>query len=143
MSSQRYLAGKVTVENLPLLPIPTAPEAPVRKRLDLPQGELAQIRDGDEPIRYLAAIELRADSVRGHHYHERKREFLYVVDGAVELTLEDTETRERTSLVLNRGDLAFISPGIAHALRTMSPGWAIEFAPAPLDTTDSHRYRLD
>ncbi|MBX3746798.1 MAG: cupin domain-containing protein [Verrucomicrobiae bacterium] len=143
MTTRQFLSGRLTVESLPVLPIPLPADAPVRKRLRLPQGELAQLRDGDEAVHYLAVLELQAGGVRGHHVHQRKRESLYLISGAVTLLAEDPADRQRIALDLHPGDLARIEPGVAHALQTVTPGWAIEFAPHPLDPSDSHPYRLD
>jgi hypothetical protein len=59
MPDSSFLNGKVLKRSLPELHLPLGPDAPVLKRLMLPQGELAQFYDAEEGIRYLAFIELR------------------------------------------------------------------------------------
>ena len=43
-------------------------------------------------------------------------------------------------LPLEAGDLVFIAPGIAHGLRVVQSGAAVEFAPEPFDPSDTHRH---
>ena len=143
MADITFLGGKVLKRTLPVIPSPSGPEAPVLKRLLLPQGELAQFYDADEPMRYLAFIELRAGSVRGNHYHNIKEEWIYLIEGEVLLTLEDLRTKERESFRIGAGDLIFISTGVAHALRIAESGQAIEFSKSRFDPTDIHRFALD
>src|SRR3954454_18231893 len=95
MGDTIYLGGKVLKRTLPVVPAPSGPDAPILKRLLLAQGELAQFYDADEPIRYLAFIELRSGSVRGNHYHNTKEEWIYLIQGEVMLTLEDLQTQAR------------------------------------------------
>src|SRR5262245_33775434 len=59
MNEPAFLSGKVLKQTLPVFNGPTGPEAPPLKRLALPQGELTSIHNADEPIHYIAFIELR------------------------------------------------------------------------------------
>jgi len=136
------LGGRVVRRRLPVIVGRPGPDAPAVKRLRLPQGELAQIWNGEEPIHYLAWIELGLGGIRGNHVHRRKRERIYLVAGKVRLRLEDPETRERAELILEAGDLVRITPGIAHSLESLEPGHGIEFAPDPLEAADSFPYQL-
>jgi quercetin dioxygenase-like cupin family protein len=142
MAQSSLLNGKVIQQSLPLVRLPAAPDTPVLKRLQLPQGELAQIYDAEEGIRYMAVIELRPDSVRGNHYHKVKTELVYVTQGEVLLVVEDIESLARAECRLRTGDLAVIQTGVAHALRSEKPGQAIEFSQARFDPADIHRYPL-
>jgi mannose-6-phosphate isomerase-like protein (cupin superfamily) len=142
MNETRHLGGKVVKWTLPVFDSPTGPEAPLLKRLRLPQGELAQFYDAEQPIHYLALIELRAGDVRGNHYHQRKEEWAYVIEGAAELLVEDVATKQRETLPLAAGQLARIATGVAHAYRTVQPGKALEFSPARFDPADTIRHPL-
>lgn len=142
MSDSVHLSGQVHRQSLPLLDPPTTPEAPILKRLRLPQGDLSQIHDSEEGIRYIALIELREGGVRGNHYHDEKKELIYVIAGAVELVVEDVATRERDQLLLETGDLVTLPVRIAHALRTVRPGLAVEFSPVRVSRGDVQRYPL-
>lgn len=136
MAESEYLAGKVVKWTLPVITGRPGPDAPALKRLVLPQGELAQFHDADEGIRYMAAIELRADSVRGNHYHNVKEEWIYVLQGELVVLVADVQTNARASMSLRAGDLLRIQTGIAHRLRTVAPGQAIEFSPARFNAAD-------
>lgn len=142
VQSTSHLAGKVRKTTLPALTPPTGPDAPSLKRLLLTQGELAQFHDADEPIRYMAYIELREGTVRGNHYHEVKAEFVYLIAGALQLVVEDLATNVRETIPMQAGDLAFISTRVAHALQITKPGHAIEFSSARFDAADTHRHTL-
>ncbi len=137
-----YLSGKVLVRTLPLINGRPGPDAPVLKRLQLPQGQLAHLYDGEEGIRYLAWLELLPEAVRGNHYHKKKNEFVYILEGELFVTTEDLETRERASFTLKPGDLAFISSGTAHAMQTVKAGSAIEFSSARFDAADNYKSLL-
>jgi mannose-6-phosphate isomerase-like protein (cupin superfamily) len=137
-----FLSGKVLKQSLPPLSGPPGPAAPALKRLLLPQGELAQLYDSEEGIRYIAAIELRAGGIRGNHYHKVKEELLYMIEGELLLVVEDPESHARASIPLRRGDLAFIRTGIAHALQPAGPGRAIEFSAARFDPSDIYKFPL-
>ncbi|HWX21245.1 MAG TPA: cupin domain-containing protein [Candidatus Binatia bacterium] len=140
--STTFLAGKVRQWSLPVVQAPSGADAPRLKRLLLPQGELAQFYDGEEGIRYIAMIQLRPGNPRGNHYHKVKQEFLYLMEGEVLLLVEDLETRQRASVPLHGGDLAFIPTRIAHALQVLQPGFAVEFSAARFDPADIYRMML-
>ena len=140
MTESTYLAGKVRKLSLPVVDGPVGPFG--CKRLRLPQGELARIYDADEGMRFIACIELRAGAVRGNHYHHHKAEWVYVLQGEVELLLLDPQTKARDTVPLRAGDLAFIPTGIAHAMRTVEPGHAVEFSSSRFDPEDSVRLVL-
>ena len=143
MSAVSFLSGKVFKLSLPFISLPPPAAAPALKRLALGQGELAQFHHDDEGARYIAYLELRAGCVRANHYHKIKKEWTYVISGKLLLTLEDIATRERVSFSLEAGELAFIGTGVAHAMRTVEPGGAVEFSQARFDPVDSYPYKLD
>jgi hypothetical protein len=65
-----------------------------------------------------------------------------VIRGAVLLSVADIDTKARASLALQAGDLAVIRTGIAHALRTVQAGQAIEFSSSRFDPADIHPFPL-
>ena len=142
MPESTFLNGKVLRRSLPALQLPLGPDAPALKRLFLPQGELAQFYNADEGIRYMAFIELLPGQVRGNHYHKVKEELVYVIRGEVMLVVADIDSKAQASVPLRAGDLAMIRTGIAHALRPVEPGQAIEFSSARFDPADIHRFPL-
>jgi len=137
-----FLNGKVIKRTLSVIHGRPGSGAPILKRLFLGQGELAQVYDGDDGIRYLAYVELRSDAIRGNHYHEMKDEVIYVIDGKILMVVEDPVSKERDSFPLVSGELAVIPVRIAHAFRTVTPGHAMEWSKARFDPADAFSYPL-
>ncbi len=137
-----FLGDKVRKWSLPVFAGRPPNEAPALKRMQLAQGELAQFYDGEQGMRYLAYVELLKNGVRGNHYHLRKQEWIYVLQGGVLLTLEDVHSPGRVSVKALAGDVVYIHTGIAHALETLEPGHAVEFSPGRVDPADLHPYKL-
>ena len=108
----------------------------------LAQGELANFYDGDEGIRYIALIEMRLGQVRGNHVHRVKDEQVYVLSGQLLLVAQDGEAGERINIDLHPGDLVSIATGVAHAIKPMQTGYAIEFSRARFDPADSQKVML-
>lgn len=142
MSESTFLNDQVIKQSLVTIHGRPASDAPRVKRLLLAQGELAQVYDDDQGIRYLASIELRQGAVRGNHYHEAKKEVIYVIQGEILLVVEDIRTKERASLSLKAGDLAVIPVRIAHGFRTIAAGQGIEWSTTRFDPADIVPYRL-
>ena len=142
MSHLIYLAGKVSKLSLPSLQPPLGAAAPLLKRLLLPQGELAQFYDAEEPIRYMALAEIRPGWARGNHYHKFKKEMLYVIQGEISLVVQEITQGTRESVSLQVGDVAVIETGVAHAVRASAPGQVLEFSPVRFDPADTYRFPL-
>src|SRR5262245_25543636 len=98
-----------------MVAVPAGVDATNLNRLQLPQGDLALLHNSNEPIHFLAWIELKSGTIRGNHVHRVKKEFLYLMDGTVLLHLKETSSDEHQILQLTAGDLVTIEPGIAHA----------------------------
>lgn len=142
MADITFLNGKVLKQSLAVFDGRPPADAPRLKRLLLPQGELAQVHDGEPAIRYLACLELRPDTIRGNHYHKLKNEFLYLSSGRAVLTVEDCGTAQRESIPLGAGDLVFIPVGIAHAFRIVEAGQGIEFSTTEFAAGDVYFFSL-
>ena len=142
MNESSFLHGKVLKRSLPIFQSTPPADALGPKRLTLPQGELANIYDGQEGIRYIACIELREGTVRGNHWHQVKEEQIYVVSGKLLLVAQEGESGQQISVELQPGDLAFIAPGVAHALKTLVAGQAIEFSKNRFNPADVQRVKL-
>src|SRR5690349_15248191 len=142
MSETTLLNGRVLKRALPVVEPENAAGSPTLKRLLLPQGELAQFFDGEEPLRYLAYIELRGGSARGNHFHKGKAEWIYLLSREAMLLLEDVETKEQGILPLKVGELAFVQTGIAHAIQVLKSGQAIGFSCARFDAEDIYKYPI-
>ena len=142
MADTTLLSGKVIKQSLAVIQGRPPADAPKLKRLLLPQGELAQVHDGEPAIRYLACIELRPGTIRGNHYHKVKNEFLYLTAGRAVLTVEDCGSGLRESVPLCAGDLVFIPVGIAHAFQTLEAGQGIEFSTSEFAAADVYFFSL-
>jgi len=142
MPDSNFLGGKVWKKTLPILTPPFDPSSPTLKRLLLPQGELAQFHDSDEPIRYLAFLELLWGTVRGNHYHQAKDEFLYLIHGNLLVLIEDLDAGVKESVPMFAGELLFLPPRIAHAFQVLEAGQAIEFSSHRFDARDTCRHTL-
>ena len=59
-------------------------------------------------MRYISYIELRADGLRGNHFHRRKQEWVYVIQGALELIEDRSGTERARDAAISR--LAAASP---------------------------------
>src|SRR5436190_13270456 len=103
MTSVALLENKVRKRSLPGVQGSPPGAAPLLKRLLLPQGELAQFYDADDGIRYIAFAELVPDRIRGNHYHVRKEEFVYIIQGKTLLVIEDVQSNRRESTSLETG----------------------------------------
>jgi len=142
MQRRTLLEGLVTVWTLPQVqPGPIKGES-LLKRVMLPQGELAQVHNSDEGMRYIAAIELKAGTVRGNHYHKIRREYVYVISGRSTLAVRKLESEIRESAELAAGNLVFIPREIVHALQVKEDGLAVEFSPDRSDPEDTYREAL-
>jgi hypothetical protein len=137
------LHGKVLLEVLPTFPAGGTPGLPILKRLCLPQGNLDQIYDGQEGIRYLATCEFKPGFPRGNHYHRAKNEYLYLLSGEADLLVEDIITKEWAKARMTPGTLAYISTEIAHAIHPFEAGIGIEFSTTRFDPSDTQRYLLE
>ena len=100
MRIEERLSGRVRKWSLP--EVKPGPEADgfSLKRLILSQGELAQVYDADEGIRYIACIELTEGSVRGNHYHKVKSEWIYLLSGQTDLLVKDIGSSKTARLTL-------------------------------------------
>src|ERR1051325_2232489 len=137
MVEKGLVGGRVRVWSLPR--VEPGPSDLVLKRVMLPQGELAQFYDGEEGVRYIAAIELKAGTVRGNHYHKIKREYVYVLSGKVRFVVQEPVAGAKEEIELAGGSLVFIEPGIVHALDVKESGLAVEFSPNRFDAGDTYR----
>ena len=119
--------GKVKIETLSSIVSPVGQVMEGPKRLFLEKGELAEIYDGEEPIRHIAYIEFINGKARGGHYHTRP-EFFYIIKGEIALKVVDVATGETAKIKVKAGDLISLQPKIAHVLKSIGPGQAIEFS---------------
>ncbi|MEN9327877.1 MAG: hypothetical protein RI947_685 [Candidatus Parcubacteria bacterium] len=85
--------------------------------------------------------------VRGNHYHKKWHEWFGVVDGKVEVVLEDVRTKERKKLILDAKKDKYVrletGPYIAHAIRSLTKyASLLSYADGEWDGQDTHQYTL-
>jgi dTDP-4-dehydrorhamnose 3,5-epimerase-like enzyme len=84
----------------------------------------------DEDLRAVFHITSEPGVVRANHYHETQTQWLYLVDGGLELSLQDRRGNEAGTTETHRlepEDLVRIPPQVAHALRIHAPTEFLEF----------------
>jgi len=141
MEAQSFFGGRATVKSLLVTDTP-ANRAEVLARLQSPRGEMAVLTDGTTPLHHLSYLELRPAMLRGNHFHKLRHEFFYLIHGELTLVLSDIATGERASAKMRAGDLAYITPGIAHVLNPTTAGHSVEYAAEPFDLTDVYPHQL-
>lgn len=62
--------------------------------------------------------------VRGNHYHKKIREWFGIVHGKVRVTMQNVETGEKKSMILDSSNDKYIrleiGPNIAHAFKSLT-----------------------
>ena len=107
------------------------------KRLMLPQGEFAILSPSCPTIRFLGYLTFPKNSKRGNHYHLEKVEFLYLIDGILQLKVLDTLSKKCETCEVEAGTLVRINPRIAHGYSAMKASYAIEYSATAYDPTDT------
>ena len=104
-------------------------------------AEMDQLRFLDAEIawRFIAWLEFLADTDawRGNHYHERKREYFYVVRGTLLGRFEDVDTGEFEEQELPEGTVITIEPRLAHAFQGIGYAHCMECSPLEFDASDA------
>lgn len=85
--------------------------------------------------------------VRGNHYHKKWREWFGIVEGKVEILLEDIRTKEKKTFILNSKGSKYrrleIGPYVAHAIRSIAPySSIINYADDIWSKKDTYYYKL-
>ena len=92
----------------------------LKKRVDsrgwLVENELDIIR---RSMRHFLISLSKPGSIRGQHYHTKKREWFLVLAGQATLVFEDIRSKERRSIRLNQNKptVVEIPPMVAHAIK--------------------------
>jgi dTDP-4-dehydrorhamnose 3,5-epimerase-like enzyme len=117
------------------------------RRMFSPKGEMAQILNRSaESFRQLVYWDLdstRTGQERGHHFHAKKVDRIYIISGEVEFVVEDLATGQRKVLRARAGSRVTIAPRLAHAFRSTTYTQALEYSPDPYDPADTQPYRLE
>jgi dTDP-4-dehydrorhamnose 3,5-epimerase-like enzyme len=106
------------------------------KRWEEEKGEFVQIAY-EELIRHLAWFTIRKDFWRGMHYHEKKEEIFYVINGTIRAIFIDLDTREQEEHLLEKGDKIRIQPRCWHIFYGLEEASVVEYSPQFYDKTDA------
>jgi len=84
------------------------------------RGEVAVILDNTN-VNFLEFAEFATARIkRGHHYHNKYTEHLYVLNGEIKVIAKSLNTGEEISFLIKKGDLLIIKPNIAHGFISLS-----------------------
>ncbi|MGD0230791.1 MAG: cupin domain-containing protein [Syntrophorhabdales bacterium] len=125
---------------LEMLPETSEGEGP--KRWEEEKGAFAQICYGEE-ARHIAFFTIRKGFWRGMHYHEKKEEVFYVVEGRIRAVFVDLDTRERVEHMLTKGGRLRVKPGCWHIFYGIDEASVVEYSPQVYDRTDAYRIEMD
>ena len=130
-----FVMEKVLIEK-----VPETKEGLKAKWWEEERGEFAQIAYNEE-MRHLAILEIKKGFTRGSHYHERKEEILYVVQGKMEARFIDMDTHRRKESILVKGDKIWIKPRCGHLFQALEDTLVVEYSPHVYEMEDN--YRID
>lgn len=85
--------------------------------------------------------------VRGNHYHKKWTEWFGIVEGKVEVVLEDVKTKERSTFIFDSKADKYvrlnIGPNIAHSFKSLSKYAALlNYADSEWSSNDTIHYDL-
>jgi len=108
-----------------------------QKRLIQERGELALIEDG-KSFQHLGYFSLKKGKgyYRGGHYHRNKVEHFYVVRGKIRVLLVDLDSKMKSIVTLQEGQLAIIYPNCAHRFEAEEEAQVIEYYDSLYDPED-------
>ncbi|MGA2109417.1 MAG: WxcM-like domain-containing protein [Syntrophorhabdales bacterium] len=112
------------------------------KRWEEDRGEFAQICY-DEEARHIAFFTVKRDFWRGGHYHEKKEETFYVIDGRIRARFVDLDTNEREEHLLLKGTRLRLKPRCWHIFYGIDDASVVEYSPQVYDKSDAYRIDMD
>ena len=124
---------KVVIEKLP-----ETKEIDGAKRWEDAKGEFVQI-SYREDIGHVAYFELKKGQFRGKHYHEKKEEVFYVLDGTIRAIFLDLDTSEMEEHILNKGERIRVPTRVAHVFYGLKDSRVVEYSPQYYDKEDAPR----
>ncbi|HOJ72229.1 MAG TPA: cupin domain-containing protein [Syntrophorhabdaceae bacterium] len=127
---------KVYIEKLPY-----TKEVEGAKRWDEEKGEFVQVSYKQE-IWHLAYFELKKGFFRGNHYHEKKEEFFYIIEGRIKAVFLDMDTHERKEHVLEKGERIHVKTRCGHIFIGVEDSRVIEYSPQVYDKEDNFKVDL-
>ncbi len=128
---------KVRIETLP-----QTKDVDGVKRWEEEKGEFAQICY-DEEARHIAFFTVKRGFWRGGHYHEKKDEIFYVIDGRIRARFVDLDTNEREEHLLLKGTRLRLKPRCWHIFYGIDDASVVEYSPQVYDKSDAYRIDMD
>ena len=127
---------KVIIEKLP-----NTKEIQGTKRWEEERGEFVQIAY-QEAIHHLVAFEIRKGFSRGDHYHERKEEIFYIIEGKIKASFIDMDTFQKEERILGKGDKIRVQPRCGHIFFGLEDALVIEYSPQVYEKEDTCKIDL-
>jgi dTDP-4-dehydrorhamnose 3,5-epimerase-like enzyme len=130
------MAGETLLTRLSVEHLPDTKGVVGAKRWVEERGEFVQISHREE-IRHLAFFQIRKGFSRGSHYHEKKDEIFYVVDGRIRGLFTDVDTGEGGEFFFEKGDKIHVAPRLGHILYGLEETLVVEYSSRYFDANDS------
>jgi len=109
------------------------------------RGQLVEIVDGAS-FAHLVYLDFRVKNppvYRGGHYHNRKKEIFYVIEGLIEVDLFDLDTGALKTIAIAGGDKLTLLPRLAHRFLAREFSRVIEISPVSYDRGDVFPFDFD
>lgn len=90
------------------------------------RGIIMDILD-DENIQHIGLITAKPSAVRGNHYHNKAKQYNYILKGKVEVIIHENKDAEPQSHILEKGDFIFIPAGIIHTIKAIEDTVFLDF----------------
>lgn len=74
---------------------------------------------------------IQPGTIRGNHYHQKKPEWMGILNGEIKLNLEDVSTKEKKEILINANENIYrvrIGTNIAHCVKNIGPNLVILIA---------------
>ena len=128
---------KIVIETLP-----ETKEIDGAKRWVDEKGEFVQI-SYREDVGHVAFFELRKDQFRGNHYHEKKEEVFYIINGKIRAIFVDLDTSDREERILTKGDKVQIPTRVGHIFHALEYTTVVEYSPQYYDKEDALKINIE
>jgi len=82
----------------------------------------------EDPISHIGLITFKKGAIRGNHYHKKSTQFTYVIDGKIELFVQDMRKQNAPIIktVMTAGHFAEIPPHTIHTYRAVTAASMID-----------------
>jgi dTDP-4-dehydrorhamnose 3,5-epimerase-like enzyme len=88
-------------------------------------------------------IETRKGVVRGGHYHKYTKELFYILDGEIEIFVQNLVSREERTFLAKAGMVFVLDPYELHTFRTLTDAKWINMLSHKMDDENPDIFRAD